>query len=168
LHVAAPCDLAARKLAAMIERDSPRDGEDLEALLQGGADIGAAARNVVAQVDQQSLERLGDRLQQNPQERWPKLQAHKGVLASLQMAAAGVIEPPPSRITFEEKGSRRFDLTEEHLESGRRAVLIQVRSIREGLEWLEQDNRIPTSEIPTLERELEAELKRERDRGIAR
>ena len=168
LHVAAPCDLAARKLAAMIERDSPRDGEDLEALLRGGADIGAAARNVVAQVDRQSLERLGERLQQNPQERWPKLEAHKGVLASLQLAAAGVIEPPPSRITFEEKGAKRFDLTEEQLESGSRAVLIQVRSIREGLEWLGQNDRIPTSEIPTLERELEAELKRERDRGIAR
>ena len=84
LYVAAPCDLAARKLAAMIERDSPRDGEDLEALVRGGADIGAAARNVVAQVDPQSLERLGERLQQNPQERWPKLEAHKGVLASLQ------------------------------------------------------------------------------------
>ena len=168
LHIAAPCDLVARKLAAMIERDSPRDGEDLEALLRGGADIGAAARNVVAQVNRQSLERLGERLQQNPQERWPKLEAHERVLASLQMAATGVIEPAPSRITFEEKGTRRFDLTEEQIESGSRAVLIQVRSIREGLEWLGQNNRIRTSEIPKLERELELELKRERDRGRTR
>lgn len=168
LHVAAPSDLAARKLAAMIERDSPRDGEDLEALLRGGADIGAAARSVIAQVDRRSLERLGERLQHNPQERWPKLEAHQGVLASLQMAAAGVIEPPPSRITFEEKGPERFDLTQENLETGSRAVLIQVRSIREGLEWLAENGRIPTSEIPAFERELEAELKRDRDRGIAR
>lgn len=168
LYVAAPCDLAARKLVAMIERDSPRDGEDLQALQRTGADIGAAARHVVAQVDRQSLERLGERLQQNPQERWPKLEAHKGVLASLQMAAAGVIEPPPSRITFEEKDPKRFDLIEEQLESGSRAVLIQVRSIRAGLEWLGQNDRIPISEIPTLERELELELKRERDRGRTR
>lgn len=168
LHVAAPSDLAARKLAAMIERDSPRDGEDLEALLRAGADIGAAARSVIAQVDRQSLERLGERLQHNPQERWPKLEAHKGVLASLQTAAAGVIEPPPSRITFEERGPERFDLTQENLETGKRALLTQVRSIREGLEWLAQDDRIPASEIPTLEREFEVELKRERDRGMAR
>ena len=152
----------------MIERDSPRDGEDLQALQQVGADIGAAARSVVAQVDRQSLERLGERLQQNPQERWPKLKGHQGVLASLQMAAAGVIEPPPSRIKFEEPGPMSFDLTDEQLESGSRAVLIQVRSIREGLEWLAQNDRIATSEIPTLERKLELELQRERDRGIAR
>ena len=168
LHVAAPSDLAARKLAAMIERDSARDGEDLQALQQAGADIGAAARNVVAQVDRQSLERLGERFHQNPQERWPKLAAHQRVLASLRKAAAGVIEPPPSRITFEEKGPNRFDVTEERLESGSRAVLIQVRSIREGLEWLGQNDRIPTGDIPTLEREFELELKRERDRGITR
>ena len=168
LHVAAPSDLAARKLAAMIERDSPRDGEDLEALLRGGTDIGAAARSVIAQVDRQSVERLGERLQHHPQERWPKLEAHRGVLASLQTAAAGVIEPPPSRITFEEKGPERFDLTQENLETASRTVLIQVRSIREGLEWLAQNDRIPTSEIPTLEQELEVELKRERDRGMAR
>ena len=168
LQIAAPCDLVARKLAAMIERDSPRDGEDLEALLRGGADIGSAARNVVAQVNRESLERLGERLQQNPQERWPKLEGHKGVLASLQMAATGVIEPAPSRITFEEKGAERFDLTEEQIESGSRAVLTQVRSIREGLEWLGRNNRIRTSEIPTLERELGLELKRERDRARTR
>ena len=119
-------------------------------------------------MNRQSLERLGERLQQNPQERWPKLEAHERVLASLQMAATGVIEPAPSRITFEEKGTRRFDLTEEQIESGSRAVLIQVRSIREGLEWLGQNNRIGTSEIPKLERELELELKRERDRGRTR
>lgn len=168
LHVAAPADLAARKLVAMIERDSPRDGEDLQALQRAGADIGAAARQLVAQVDRESLERLGERLQQNPQERWPNLEAHKGVLASLQMAATGVIEPPPSRITFEEKDPERFDLIEEQLESGSRAVMIQVRSIREGLEWLAQNDRIPTSEIPTLERELQLELKRERDRDRTR
>ena len=168
LHIAAPCDLAARKLAAMIERDSPRDGEDLEALLRGGADIGSAARNVVAQVNRESLERLGERLQQNPLERWPKLEAHREVLTSLQMAATGVIEPAPSRITFEEKGADRFDLTEEQIESGSTAVLIQVRSIREGLEWLANDHRIERDEIPTLERQLELELKRERDRGRTR
>ena len=167
LHVAAPSDLAARKLAAMIERDSARDREDLQALQRAGADIGAA-RNVVAQVDRESLERLGERLHQNPQERWPKLEAHQRVLAPLQMAAAGVIEPPPSRITFEERGPRRFDVTEEQLESGSRAVLIQVRSIREGLEWLAQNDRIPTSETPTLERELELELQQERDRDRTR
>ena len=166
--MAAPSDLAARKLAAMIERDSPRDGEDLEALARGGADIGAAARSVIAQVDRQSVERLGERLQHNPQERWPKLEAHQRVLGSLQMAAARVIEPPPSRITFEEKGPERFDLTQENLETGSRTVLIQVRSIREGLEWLGRNGRIPTSEIPTFERELELELKRERDRGYSR
>ena len=168
LHVAAPCDLVARKLAAMIERDSPRDGEDLEALLRGGADIGSAARNVVAQVNRESLERLGERLQQNPQERWPKLEAHKGVLTSLQMAAAGVIERAPSRITFEEKGANRFDVSEEQTESGRSAVLSRVGSIREGLEWLAKDNRIETSEIPRLERHLELELRRERGRGATR
>ena len=119
-------------------------------------------------MDRHSLERLGERLQQNPQERWPNLEVHKRVVASLQMAATGVIEPPPSRITFRERGPNRVDLTEEHLESGDRAVLIQVRSIREGLEWLAQKDRIPTSEIPTLEREFELELQRERDRGITR
>ena len=168
LHVAAPSDLVARKLVAMIERDSSRDGEDLQALQRTGADIGAAARHLVTQLDRQSLELLGERLQQNPQERWPELETHKAVLASLQMAAAGVIEPPPSRITFEKENPRRFDLIEEQLESGSRTVLIQVRSIREGLEWLAQNDRIPTSEIPTLERELKLELERERDRGRTR
>ena len=96
------------------------------------------------------------------------LRCTSGSLASLQTAATGVIEPPPSRITFRERGPNRVDLTEEHLESGNRAILIQVRSIREGLEWLAQEDRIPTGEIPTLERELELELKRERDRGITR
>ena len=168
LHVAAPSDLASRKLAAMIERDSARDGEDLEALRRAGADIGAAARNLVAQVDRQSLERLGERLQQNPQARWPKLESHNRVLASLHMAASGVIEPPPSLITFEEKGPMRIDVTEENLETGSRAVLIQVRSVREGLEWLERNDCVATSEIPTLERELELQLRRERDRGITR
>ena len=168
LHVAAPSDLASRKLAAMIERDSARDGEDLEALRRAGADIGAAARNLVAQVDRQSLERLGERLQQNPQERWPKLEAPNRVLASLQMAATGVIEPPPTLIAFEEKGPMRIDVTEEQFETGSRAVLIQVRSVREGLEWLERNGRLETSDIPVLERELELQLKRERDRGITR
>ena len=168
LHVAAPCDLAARKLAAMIERDSPRDGEDLQALQRAGADIGAAARSVVAQVDRQSLERLGERLHQNPQERWPKLEVHQRVLASLQMAATGVIEPPPRLITFEEKGPMRIDVTDEHLETGSKTVLIQVRSVREGLEWLERNRRLETSDIPALERELELQLKRERDRDITR
>ncbi|MYB33269.1 MAG: nucleotidyl transferase AbiEii/AbiGii toxin family protein [Acidobacteria bacterium] len=168
LLVAAPSDLAARKLVAMIERDSPRDGEDLQALQRTGADIGAAARHLVAHLDRQSLERLGERLQQNPQERWPGLVAHKRVLASLQMAATGIIEPPPSLITFEEKDPRRFDLIEEQLETGSRAVLIQVRSVREGLEWLARNGRIPTSEIPTFERELELRLQRDRDRGMTR
>lgn len=75
----------------------PRDGEDLEALVREGADIDATTRNVVAHADRQSLERLGERLQQNPQERGPKLEAHKGVLTSLQMAAVSVIEPPSFR-----------------------------------------------------------------------
>lgn len=166
LHVAAPSDLAARKLAAMIERDSARDGEDLEALRRAGADIGAAARNLVAQVDRQSVARLGERLQQNPQERWPKLESHNRMLASLQMAATGVIEPPPTLIAFEETGPMRIDVTEEQFETGSRAVLIQVRSVREGLEWLERNGRLEASDIPVLERELELQLKRERDRGI--
>ena len=101
----------------MIERDSPRDAEDLEALLRGGADIGSAARNVVAQVNRESLERLGERLQHNPQERWPKLEGHKEVLMSLEMAATGVIEPAPSRITFEERSANKFNVTEEQIES---------------------------------------------------
>ena len=168
LHIAAPCDLVARKLAAMIERDSARDGEDLEALLRSGADIGSAARNVIAQVNRENVERLGERLQQNPQERWPKLKAHKAVLTSLEMAATGIIEPAPSRITFEEKGANRFDVTEEQTESGRRTAITRAESIREGLEWLAKNNRIETGEIPTLERHLELELKRERNRGGTR
>ena len=168
LHIAAPCDLVARKLAAMIERDSARDGEDLEALLRSGADIGSATRNVVAQVNRESVERLGERLQQHPQERWPKLGAHKQVLTSLEMAATGIIERAPSRITLEEKGANRFDVTEEEIESGTRRTLTQAGSIREGLEWLGKNNRIEPSEIPKLERHLELELRRERGRGGTR
>ena len=168
LHIAAPCDLAARKMAAMIERDSTRDGEDLEALLQVGADIGAAARSIAGQVSRENLERLGERMQQNPQERWPKLKEHKRVLNSLQMAATGVIEPAPSRITFEERASDRFDVTEEQIESGRTALLIRVSSIREGLEWLGKNNRIEKREIPPIERVLNLELERERKRGRSR
>lgn len=168
LRIAAPCDLAARKLAAMIERDSPRDGEDLEALLQGGADIGSAARNVAGQVDRESFERLADRLQHNPQERWPKLKTYGNVLTSLQRAAAGIIEPAPSRIIFDEKSPDRFNVTEEKIESGSTAVLVRVRSIREGLEWLGWNRRIDTGEIPAMERKLALELKRERSRAGTR
>ena len=58
-----------------------------------------------------------------------------------------------------------FEVSEEEIESGKRATITRARSIREGLEWLAKNNRVEKSEIPTLERRLELDLQRERSRG---
>ena len=168
LMVAAPSDLAARKLCAMVERDAARDGLDLQALYEAGADIGAAARSFANQVDASTMNRLAERLQHDAQGRWPDLHHHKAILELLESAARGQIEPPPTRIVFHEGSDSRIEVHREEIETGRTQVLTTTDTIREGLEWLASKDVIRDEDVPEMERQLETELSRERNRARGR
>ena len=168
LLVAAPSDLAARKLYAMSARDVERDGWDLQALFNAGTDMAAAARAFLEQAGSAQIEGLHERLHSNPRARWPELADHRKILDRLDSATRGNIEPPPYEIVFEERDDGRFAINQRETETGSTKNLKLTENIPEGLAWLATEGMITQEELPRLERNLLEDLKRERERGHGR
>ncbi len=168
LLIAAPSDLAARKLYAMSARDVERDGWDLQALSNAGTDMAAAARTFLDQASTAQIKALHERLHANPGTRWPELADHRKILDRLDNATQGYIEPPPYEIIFEERDHGRFAINQRERETGSTKTLTSTDSIPAGLAWLATQKMIAKEEIPQLERNLLEDLKRKRERGHGR
>ena len=154
LLIAAPSDLAARKLYAMSARDVERDGWDLQALFDAGTDMAAAARSFLEQASTVQVETLHERLHSNPGARWPELTDHKQLLDRLDNATRGYIEPPPREITFKERDDGRFDINQRETDTGSTNTLTSTDTIPEGLAWLAAKRIVAKEEIPRIERNL--------------
>lgn len=168
LLIAAPSDLAARKLYAMSARDVERDGWDLQALSNAGTDMAAAARSFLKQASPAQGDALYERLHSNPGARWPELTDYRQVVERLENASRGHIEPPPSEIVFEERNDTRFNINRREIETGATETLTSTDSIAAGLAWLAAEKWITKDDIPRLERNLLEDLKRDRERGRGR
>ena len=168
LPIAAPSDLAARKLYAMSARDVERDGWDLQALADAGTDMAAAARSFIEQASTSQIKTLHERLHSNPGARWPKLTDPKQLIKRLDTTIGGYIEPPPCEIVFEERDDSRFDINQRETDTGAAKTLTSRDNIPAGLAWLATKGLIAKEEIPRIERNLLEELERSRNRGSGR
>ena len=167
LHIAAPADLAARKLVAMAERSEPRDGIDVQALWEAGCDIAEGARSFIDQASDDQVRALAERLQTGATAHWPGLSAAAAVEQRLRAAADGIIGPAPVRIVFESAGNDRIRIDEETIEHGETKTLHEVASIDEGLARLVDDGKIEPERVEQLRAELSADLAR-KIRGVFR